>query len=403
MKEIVNFIKKNIAIIILVFIVLLFFVVMLGKESMKKKTTYTVVEGTIDYSDETNLYLLKKENIVDYDKSLAVTSIVEQGKRASRGEAIATYQSDSYEEYLKQIDEIDKQIQTLVKDMPPIYSADITSLDDKILKNAKEIQLTTSYIKMQEYKSKLDELAYKKITVLANASPDNSAIRDLIAQRDALTQATKQSSNVITTPIAGIVSYKVDGLESSYDFNNIENLDASALNNLVSSFDNNTNGEFGIKVVDNFKAYLLVKTAKGDNDQYITEGRNYTIKITDLDNTSIRANLVKSISDENYNYSLFSITNGIDDYADYRKLSCVVIWKEYTAMAVPRNSIYQDEATGMNYVRMVYGAEYVSVPVKITNQSDSIALVENVDKETAEKNGFDTTFKLELYDELVIE
>ena len=39
----------------------------------------------------------------------------------------------------------------------------------------------------------------------------------------------------------------------------------------------------------------------------------------------------------------------------------------------------------------------------IVSKSDSIALVENVDKEVYEKCNLDTTFILELYDELVIE
>ena len=39
----------------------------------------------------------------------------------------------------------------------------------------------------------------------------------------------------------------------------------------------------------------------------------------------------------------------------------------------------------------------------IVSKSDSIALVENVDKEVYEKYNLDTTFILELYDELVIE
>ena len=72
-------------------------------------------------------------------------------------------------------------------------------------------------------------------------------------------------------------------------------------------------------------------------------------------------------------------------------------------MAVPLNSIYTDEIEGYEYVLMVFGTDYVKVPVNIIAKSDSIAIVENASNEVYEKYNLDTTFKLELYDELVIE
>ena len=88
---------------------------------------------------------------------------------------------------------------------------------------------------------------------------------------------------------------------------------------------------------------------------------------------------------------------------DYRKLSCEIVWNTIEGMAVPLNAIYTDEVNNYPYVLMVYGTDYVKVPINIVSKSDSIALVENVDKEVYEKYNLDTTFILELYDELVIE
>ena len=72
-------------------------------------------------------------------------------------------------------------------------------------------------------------------------------------------------------------------------------------------------------------------------------------------------------------------------------------------MAVPLNAVYKDETQEYNYVLLVYGTDYIRVPVRIIAQSDSIAIVENVDNEEYEKYNLDSTFKLEVYDELVIE
>ena len=403
MEKVIGFFKSNIRIIIVLLIILVFLIIYLSKSELKQKTIYTVVSGDIEHSVETNLYVIKNETVIDYDENQAITAIVEQGRRARENEVIATYQNDSYDEYQRQIAEIDKQIQTLVKDLPDTYSADLINIENKILDYSNEVQGTTSYLKIQEYKTKLDELAYKKITVLANASPDSSAIRELLSQRENLENLSKTSDNTILTPISGVVTYKIDLLENTYDFNDIESYSYSDFDKLISAYDNNSNNDFGIKIVDNFKTYLLVKSQTGENDEYIKAGRNYKIRISDLENLVISATLVKNIKEGECNYSLFKIDNEVDALVDYRKLSCEVICYTETGIAVPLNAIYKDEIQGYDYVLLVYGADYVRVPVKIISQSDSIALVENVEESEYKKYNLDTTFKIELYDELVIE
>lgn len=403
MKKVLDFLKANIRIIVIAVILLVFIIVYKSKDVFTHKTIYTVVNGDLESITETNLYLLKSENIVDYNKEESITAIVDQGKRASKYEAIATYQNDSYEDYQNQIAQIDKQIQSLIKDMPETHSADITGIENKILKYASELQGTTSYSKIQEYKAKLDELAYKKITILANSSPEDSAIRDLISQREELVRLSKTSENTIWTDRSGIVTYKLDGLEGILDYGNITNYSAQDLDNIIEKYNTNGNNEFGIKIVNNFNAYLLVKTPKGENDEYIKEGRTYNIRVADLENTTLKVRLTKNIAEGDYNYSIFEIQNEIDSLVDYRKLSCEVIWNTISGMAVPLNAIYHDDEQNYDYVLMVYGTDYKRVAVNIKRKSDSIAIVENVDKSTAESYGLDTSFVLEMYDELVIE
>ena len=403
MKKVLDFLKANIRIIVIAVILLVFIIVYKSKDVFTHKTIYTVVNGDLESITETNLYLLKSENIVDYNKEESITAIVDQGKRASKYEAIATYQNESYEDYQNQIAQIDKQIQSLIKDMPETHSADITGIENKILKYASELQGTTSYSKIQEYKAKLDELAYKKITILANSSPEDSAIRDLISKREELVRLSKTSENTIWTDRSGIVTYKLDGLEGILDYGNITNYSAQDLDNIIEKYNTNGNNEFGIKIVNNFNAYLLVKTPKGENDEYIKEGRTYNIRVADLENTTLKVRLTKNIAEGDYNYSIFEIQNEIDSLVDYRKLSCEVIWNTISGMAVPLNAIYHDDAQNYDYVLMVYGTDYKRVAVNIKRKSDSIAIVENVDKNTAESYGLDTSFVLEMYDELVIE
>lgn len=402
-EKVLDFLKRNILVILFILAIVFFLVYTFTKEGMKRLTTYTVVEGTIEIGDQTTMYVAKNETTIDYDKATPITALVEQGKKASKNESVATYQNESYGEYLKQIEDIDSQIQILVKDLPATYSADLTNVESKILTYAKEIQHATSYSKIQEYKAKMDELAYKKITILANSSPESSAIRDLLNQREELVRLSKSSDNTISTPVSGIVTYKLDGLENKVDFSSIRNFSASDIESLISTYSNSSNNEFGIKVIDNFNVYLIAKTPIRDNVDYITEGRNYRIRIADIENQVVTVNLIRNIQENGYNYSIFKMNNDSDNVVDFRTMSCEVIWKSYSGLAVPLTSISTDEEQGYDYVRMVFGTKYVKVPINIVRKSDSIAIVSNFTKEQYEEYGLEKECTVELYDELVLE
>lgn len=399
--KVLDFFKRNFLVILFILAIVVFFVYTFTIEEMQKMVTYTVVNGTIEISDQTSVYLAKKETVIEYNKAEPITALVEQGKKAARNEAIATYQNESYDEYLKQIEDIDGQIKTLVVDLPATYSADLTNVEANILKYAKEVQGTSSYSKMLEYKAKMDELAYKKINILANSSPDSSAIRDLLNKREELVRLSKSSSNIILTPESGVVTYKLDGLENEINYNDIEQYNVSQINELISKYSNSSNNEFGIKVVDNFGVYLISKTPVGDSKEYISEGRNYRIRIADLENQVVTATLLKNIQEGEYNYSIFKMDNNIEDLVDFRSMSCEIVWKSISGLAVPLTAISSDPA-GYDYVRMVFGTDYVKVPINITKKSDSIAIVTNFTDEQYQQFGLEKECIVEQYDELII-
>lgn len=52
---------------------------------------------------------------------------------------------------------------------------------------------------------------------------------------------------------------------------------------------------------------------------------------------------------------------------------------------------------------LVYGSQYIEVPIHIVIESDNICIVENYTKEEKAQIGISTSYILEIYDKLVIE
>lgn len=398
-----NIFKDNIRTIIVgVITVVIVLGLLIYNNFFNTNKTYTVINGSVEKTSDTYAYVLKNEKVLEIDKNNVTIPVIEQDKRTSKGEIVATYKNSKYEEYLNKIETMDREIQTLISDLPATYSSDVSLIDEKVSILVKESRETTSYVKIQEYKNKIDELAYKKVTILGQLSPSGSKIRELIEQREKVEKESKNIASNIKATMSGLVTYKIDELEDVANYDKVLKYDVEYLENIINKYNQNSINNFGIKIIDNFNCYLLVREPRGENDSYIKEKRNYTIKLSDKSNVKITSVLVKNIKTEEYNYSIFSIDNGIENLLDNRLVNAEVIWTRVSGMVVPTNAIKKDEEKGYDYVTAVNGGEYTNIPVKTVILSDSICIVENMTAEKKEELGIKINQKLSIYDQLMI-
>lgn len=187
------------------------------------------------------------------------------------------------------------------------------------------------------------------------------------------------------------------------DFSQLFQYNISKYESIISQYKGNNLSNFGIKVIDNYKSYLLVKEPKGEHDQYIKEGQKYELKFTDKENNNATAKLLKATDTEEYHYIIFQLENGIEHIADLRTINVEIVWNKTEGMAVPKNAIQKTKRNGYYYVTLVYGSQYIEVPIHIVIESDNICIVENYTKEEKAQIGISTSYILEIYDKLVIE
>ena len=401
----ININKRKIRKYIIIFVIIVVITIALYikyNDVFETKKTYTVINGYVEKITDTTGVLLKSEKIIDKDNSKSLITVIDQSKRVSKNGVIAIYKDESYDNYLKNVNELDKTIETLIKDLPNTYSTEISNINQQISLISNQAKNETSYIKIQEYKNKLDELSYKKVRLLGEYSPTGSKIRELIENREKLEDSLSTSANNLKSPISGVISYKIDKLEDFVDVESILKYDEKKLDEIFSKYSNNEVSEYGVKVVNNFEAYFITKTNVNQNNEYIKEGQEYKIKTTEQDEYEFNAKLIKNIKTEKYNYSIFEIENGIENIIDYRTIGIEIIWNRTEGLAVLNSSISKNEDGKYNYVTLVYGGQYINIPVKIISSDENISIVENYSPEELEKLGITSNNKLSLYDIIVV-
>ena len=72
----------------------------------KNSETYTVVNGYVEKTTDTQGIIIKQENVLELNNNNSIIPLTEQGKRVRKEEAIAIYQNSKYQEYNNQINEI---------------------------------------------------------------------------------------------------------------------------------------------------------------------------------------------------------------------------------------------------------------------------------------------------------
>ena len=378
--------------------------IVLYKFTLKPQITYTVINGYVEKVDDTTAALIKQESVLELRKDSSAIPVVEQGKRAAKDEVLAVYKSEDYDEYLSKINEMDESIASLVKDLPTTYSLDITNIQNEISSVTKNAYGENSYLKMQEYKSMLDELSYRKVNTLSELSPAGSKIRELIEERKELENQNKMSGDNIKASVSGVVTYKIDGLENIVDFSKVEELSSDKIDEIWGKYKENNINNFGIKIINNYSAYLITKVPRGENDKYIKEGSVYKLKLNgNNNNNTLEGTLIKNIQTDQFNYSIFHISNGIEDLIDNRLLDVEIIWNREEGMAVLKNAIKRNSEDTYYYVTLVNGGQYMDIPIKIVSSSDTVCIVTNFSKEERESLNITTTSTLQMYDVLVVQ
>lgn len=195
--------------------------------------TVTIDSGVVTLEESGAGYIIRDEKVLkgnNYKNGL--TAIVSEGERAAKGQTIFRYSSSDEEEIKSQIEEINLKIQEALSKQPTIFSTDIKILEKQIDEKTQNLKSLTDIHTINEYKKEIEEIAGKKAKIAGKLSQSGSYIQELTKQKEEYEQKLTANSEYITAPEAGVVSYRVDGLEEVLTTSDFSNLTEERLENL---------------------------------------------------------------------------------------------------------------------------------------------------------------------------
>ena len=365
--------------------------------------TYIIKQGEISEEDETIGYIIRKEKIVKgEDYANGIYAIASEGQRVAVGESIFRYYSDSEKEIKSKISGLNYQIQELLKQEKSITSADIKSIEKQIEEKIYNINKLTNYQETIEYKKNIDDLITKKINFIGDVT-ENQEIKSLIKERKSLEEQLKNGSEYQKAEIAGVVSYRVDGIEEKLSPDNFSVITEKYLNNLDLQTGKivSTSTECG-KVIDNFNCYIAI-TVDSKNAKQAKVGDSVKLRIANDEEYKVK---IAQINEEGKKRTIiFELNQMPEDLINHRKIIVDVIWWDESGLKVPKQALIKEN--GLYYVTRNKVGIQTKILVKVEIQNDKFAIIEPYKKDELKELGWTSDQikkykKITNYDEIII-
>lgn len=390
------------AVVLILALVFIYAVYLVAKLVQNPTNTFMVTNGKISQEESDIGYIIREETVVKgQNYKNGMVKIKNEGEKVAKGDSVFRYYSSGEEELKNKIAEVDVEIQSLMQNEKSSFPSDVKLLESQIEKELDSIYGVNNAQKIQEYKKNINSYITKKAKI---SSPSNSRLKELLSQREEYENRLTSDSENVNAPESGIVSYRVDGLESVLTTEDFTKFNKSFLQDLKLKTGQTvaSNEEVG-KIINNYQCYIVFNS---NTNEAKNSKVGDTIKIRVQNSDTLKASVENIIDEDDESKTItVKIANDVEKLIAYRKISFDIIWWDAEGFRIPNEAI--KEENGLSYVVRNRNGYYNKMLVKILKQNDEYCIVRQYKTEELEELGFTSSQiysmrNIALYDEIVL-
>ena len=390
------------AVILILALVFIYAVYLVAKLVQNPTNTFMVTNGKISQEESDIGYIIREETVVKgQNYKNGMVKIKNEGEKVAKGDSVFRYYSSGEEELKNKIAELDVEIQSLMQNEKSSFPSDVKLLESQIEKELDSIYGINNAQKIQEYKKNINSYITKKAKI---SSPSNSRLKELLSQREEYENRLTSDSENVNAPESGIVSYRVDGLESVLTTEDFTKFNKSFLQDLkLKTGQTVASSEEVGKIINNYQCYIVFNS---NTNEAKSSKVGDTIKIRVQNSDTVKASVENIIDEDDESKTItVKITDDVEKLIAYRKISFDIIWWDAEGFRIPNEAI--KEENGLSYVVRNRNGYYNKMLVKILKQNDEYCIVRQYKTEELEELGFTSSQiysmrNIALYDEIVL-
>lgn len=405
-KESISKIKVHRIVMILVVLIIAVYLVVMIYGLIKEPTNIFVVEnGKLSLEEDTVGYIIREETVLQGENyKNGMVRIKAEGERVQMGASIFRYYSKNEENLIKKIEEMDLKINEAMQKEKGALGSDIKVLDTRIEKKLDEIYKENDVAKIIEIKKEMEEAVNKKATITGEQSASGSYVKKLINERAEYEHQLNSGTEDVKAQSAGLVSYKVDGLEQVLTPTDFSTLNSKALSdlNLKTGQTIQTSEECG-KVINNFKFYLAT-VLYSEKAKEAKVGDSVKIRLSSQVELACKINYIVEEEDGS-RVIVFETSSYSEELVNYRKISIDVVWWSDDGLKIPNSAIIKEG--DLCYVTRNRAGYLDKILVKVLRQNEHYSIVGKYKNEELKELGFNqkeiiNMKTISIYDEVLV-
>ena len=328
--------------------------------------------------------------------------LVKEGEKITKSQEVANIYGDVDYNIDEKISDLNEEIEKIKKGEINISKDDISNFNKEIESTVSNIQLdllNKDYSKIKEYKETLNKYVQDK-NKLVNNGIDSAKLAVKEDEKKILENQKANNVSTYESSISGIVSYKYDGKEEKYNYNNLENITKSDIEkekNEYKSVESNSDkikeDSVILRVINNHNSYIYTYVDKNEK-KYFEENESIVLRSGD---NEIQATVYK-VYEENDNFiAIFKINNQNIGIYDTRVEEFDIIYKQIEGIKIPKYAIKNIDGKEGVYVVSEENKTPSFVELKgVTYEDDEFKYIDYYKNQV---NEIDT---VDLYDKIIL-
>lgn len=380
-----------------------------GVMAKNARTILTEEHKLVD-SKEAQGVLIMEESVFEVTDGDSTKDGHLEGQRVPVGYKIseASFLSDvsTLKEELKHIDETievlsksNKENQILEKD-----KKEISKDQEKLIQDLKDKIHVGDYSDIDKIKDSIGKGNNKISDYLSNNTLINQSLESLNSRRDILLEQINGNNLIYTSPMAGMLSYKIDGYEKLFIPKDFENYTYDNLNIPRNTKQRDKKDDFnGFKIINNFEWYIALKIEDSKDMKSYEVGNSIILNL--LSNKehieeNIRGTVV-AINDSNEKKVIVvKFTTNLEDYYEERFPEVSIIMSTQNVYKLPKKTLIDKEGQIGVYIKELNGIVKFK-PLSIIEEHKDYVYVDKGDEGYIEIEGYKDPIKtITPYDEI---
>lgn len=345
-----------VALVLAGILVLLFVVHHLFDYFAVKPNLEFVTNGSIEHTIGSRAIIVRNESVIASDHGGDFVTQAAEGSRVAAGQSIAMVVPDDMQTVVENLRSTQSQISDVQQELianglaegaDVIYS-DIDQSLNPIINMLRIDSIEGNLSELSSYSSSISVLLNQRELELADLDFDDERLRTLRSDERGYESQLQNRASVINATEPGIISFKLDGLETVLNYEVLLNADAVTIRDYIDNAVGVITSDLTVEAGDN------VARIASNQDQYIAcflnesdapsaafeVGSQHTI-IVGSEGLSIGKCIVQRIQPtSNGNYLVvFSTTRYVEDLLDVRSVDIEVVITETRGLRVPVSSL----------------------------------------------------------------